>query len=706
MPTVDEIALQRHRWLSMDHVGSARPVVRAFVRKGHLERSYRQLPDDEVFGYIPGLLSPNDVWYGHWVADTDYVEIPNIKDAKGDQDYSQNGIEQVTMTLDNIAMIEKHGNLGALFHMIDRGHYSPQRGQRSNRGEQTGVKNEWFDTWKDKCTQIMILGGYGEAIFPLHLGLVDKVDLTSRPDQIVATLRNMGQFLTDQNAFMDAKNLWLRDPITFADRVTVQEGPNVANTAQAKSQKPGQPAPLAVDGSNKSAWVSEGHDDPQEIEWIEFPLPEGHYIKLQMYPAFTSLNMFISVFAKNPAGGVAQLGDSNVGEGWINNGMGVVPGTSIPFVNEVPDIREVLTTYPLTRSGQKIIGGDGTTVRLWFRNLHRSPTDSGKSFTNRAGVRECRIFDASVPESAKKAHWILVDDVTDIIKMVLQWVGIHDWEIESAGVRLADKVVFDRQKKLIDIINYVKEQIGYIFYVKPPDDFDLSDLTPENVANLHTGTAICRQSSSMKQDPLDTIESVRDDNLLTGVQGTFDANVLPDSIRVRGKAVADKIARQDPSHVHTLGEDRTKRFQASYRPVWARGESHGGAHLRRPVLHYDYTLDSIYLCEVACLMIAFRAAVEAGKGVIEIPMWPLIHLDHQTLLFDRGTGLSTRLWNVQRTWNYASGDHVEFKLNLGGSFIDVNDVIETREELEELLNEMGVMPSPIARGPWTEPITF
>lgn len=695
------IAQQRSAWMSMKHVGSQRPVVRAFVRKGHLERSYRRLPNDEVHGFVPGLLSPNDVWYGHWVADEPFVEIPNVKDAKGDQDYSTNGIETVTLTIDNIGMIEKHGNLGALFHLIERGFYSPQRGQESERGDAAGTKNEWFNTWKDKATQIVVLGGYGEALFPLHLGLVDKPSLTSRPDQITVTTRNMAQFLTDQHVFMDAKNLWLRDPITFADRVTVQEGPNVANTANAKSSKPGSSPSNAVDGENKSAWVSGGGDEQQ---WIEFPVPEGHYIKLELFPGFPEMEMFISVFVKPQSGGPAQVGGRNEPEGWVNEGFGHVPGTTIPFTNHIPGIRETLTTYPLTEDGLKIKCGDNSRVRIWFQNLHDSPSDSGRAKTKRAAVKECRIRDVHIPESAKKGKWILIDDVTDMVKIVLQWAGFHEWEIETAGVRLADKVVFDRSKFLIDIINYVKEQIGYVFYLRPPEDFDVDHLGVDH--NLSMGVAVFRISSAIQQEPPERIESVRDDNLLTGIEAEFDSNSLPDSIRVRGKAVSDKVAAQDPAHVHALGADRTKRYQASYRPVWARDNNEGGAHLRRPLVHYDYLLGTIYECEVACLLIAFRAALEANKGSIEIPLWPLIHLDHQVLLFDRGTGMSTRMWIVQRTWNWAGGENAEFKMNLGGSFIDVDNVALTRVELERVLNEEGRMPAQIARGPWTDPHLF
>lgn len=709
MITAEEIALQRHRWLSMEHVGSARPTLRAFVRKGHLERHYKKLPDDEVFAFVPGLLGPNDVWFGEWVADTPFVEVPSIKEAKGDQDYSQNGIEQVTLTVDNIAMIEKAGNLGALFHLIERGYYSPERGNRSDRGETAGIKNSWFNTWKDKCTQIIILAGYGDAVFPLHCGLVDKTNLTSQPDSIQVTIRSMGQFISDQDVFMDAKNLWVRDPITFADRVAVQEGENMANQAAAKNNKASAPPSQAVDGSFKSACVSAEFTDPSQFWWIEFPLPAGRYIKTELYPAYTNLEMFISILTSNedvPGGGPARLENGqSLGAGWVDLGAGQIPGTGIPFVNRVPGLRESMTTFPITAAGQKIITGDGSKVRLWFRNLHPAPTDNGKQRCYRAGVIECRIRDVTIPDEAKRQHWILVDDASDIVRVVLQWCGFDsdEWEVENTGVRLSDKMTFDRTKKLMDIINWVKEQVGFVFYVRPPEEFDTAHL--DTAHNLSMGVAVFRQSSATKDEPPETIESVRDDNLLEAVNAEFDTNELPDSIRVRGKAIADKMGA-DPAHVHALGADRDKRYQASYRPVWARNNASGGAHLRRPELNYDFLLDEVYLCEVACLLIAYKAALASAKGEIEIPAWPLIHLDHQTLLFDRGTGMSTRIWNVTRSWTYVGGEDVEFKMNLGGSFLDVDIVQQTREELVELLNERGRMPDPIARGPWTKPTTF
>jgi hypothetical protein len=701
VPSQDTIALQRHRWLSMQHLGNARPEVRVFVRKGHLERHYKPKPSNEVFCFVPGLKGPNWVYYAQWVPDSDYVEVPNIKEAKGDQDYDQNGVEQVTLTLDNIGMVQRTGTMGALFHMIERGYFSPQRGQTpATGGVAAGAKNAWFDTWKDKATQIAVVAGYGDVVFPLFVGLIDNVQLTSRPDQITVTARSMGQFLTDQHTFEDAKNIWIKDPVTFYDRQLADNLENAVTSAAAKSEFAGHPASFACDEDEDTRWLSQGYGNPGSQDWIEFPLPEGRYEDFDL-AAFAGMECLVSVYATDPKEGQARGTDgTNFGPGWINTGLGHVNNTTIPYVQRLGSVKERKSRYGAKQGGGGFIVGDNSKVRLWFTNLAKVQADNQHGFTYRAGVSEVAIYDRERQTQAKTERWILVDDVSDIVKTVLQWVGLTEWEIESVGVRLKDKLVFDRQTFLIDIIKKIADLTSYVFYVKPPEEFDVNDLSAANVTNKSMGIAVFRQNSAMKQRPPDRVEAVRDTNLLTAVQASFDANVLAQSIRVRGKVVGSR--RVQDRRIHPLGADPTLRHQYSYRPVWARGSSSGGAHLRRHELHYDNMLASEYECKVACLMIAFRQALESAKAEVEMPLWPLIHLDHQVLLFDTGTGLSTRLWVTNRSWDYSSGEQVTFRMNLAGSLLDTNDVSETRKELERLLNNHGYMPEPIARGPWEE----
>lgn len=705
MPSPEVEAQQRHDWLSMKHVGAARPTVRVFVRKGHLERHYKPKPDNEVFCFIPGLKGPNWVYYAQWVPDTAYVEVPNVREAKGDHDYSENGVEKVTISFDNIGMVEQTGSMGALFHMMERGYYSPQRGQRPvGGGVAAGEKNDWFDTWKDKSTQIAVVCGYGEAVFPLFVGLIDTVQLTSKPDTIEVNGRNMGQFLTDQHTFEDAKNIWVKDPITFCDRQLADNLENAVTSAAAKSELAGAPARFACDEDESTRWLSQGYGSPGSQDYIDFPLPEGRYEDFDL-AALAGQECLVSVFATNPKGGAARGTDgTNYGEGWINTGLGRVNNTTIPYVQRFGEVKERSSRYGIKAGGGGFIVGDNSKVRLWFTNLAKVKSDNAHGFTYRAGVTECAIWNRSRLAAAKTEHWILVDDVSDIVKVVLQWVGLTEWEIESVGVRLKDKLVFDRQTFLIDIIKRIADLTSYVFYVKPPEEFDVDNLAPGNAVNESMGVAVFRQNSAMKQRPLDRVEAVQDTNLLTAVQATFDANVLPQSIRARGKAVGAR--RVQDRNIHPLGADPTLRYQYSYRPVWARASSNGAANLRRHELHYDHLLASEYECKVACLFLAFRFALESAKAQIEIPLWPLIHLDHQVLMFDTGTGLSTRLWVATKSWTFVSGEQGQFKMTLGGSLLDTNDVSETRAELERLLNNHGFMPEPIARGPWEEVKAF
>lgn len=703
--TAEELAVQRHRWLTGKHVGEARPVLRAFVRKGHLRRHYEPLPDKEVFSFVPGLKGPNWVWHGEWIADSDYVEVPNIKEVKGDQDYAQNGVQQVTMQIDNIGMIQTTGTMGALFHMIERGYYAPQRGNKPplTGGERVASKNEWFDTWKDKSTQIMIVAGYGEAIFPVFLGLVDNINLNSHPDTINVTARDMGQFLTDQHTFEDAKNLYIKDPITFCDRQQADEIENEATSAQAKDEKAGNPARFAVDGNDNTAWLSASYGNQNGLTYLEVTLPAGRYEDFKMAAAYSGLECLVAVFATNdnvPGGGVARGTDgTNYGPGWINVGLPQVPGNTIHYVQQVSDVKVQPAGYAIRSGGGGFMLGDNSRVRFYFTSLATAPNDANNGYTHRAGVQMVEVFKRVREENAATQHWILVDDVSDIVKTVLQWVGLTEWEVESVGVKLKNKLVFDRQTFLIDIIKRIADITSYVFFIRPPEEFDISNLHKGNKANLSMGIAVFRQGSSMQREPPGNVEVVKDTQLLTAIEAAFDANSLADSVRVRGKAVG---AEEKGPGVNVLGADPTLRYQYSYRPVWARSTrvSQGGAHLRRHELHYDHLLKSEYECKVACLLIAFRLALEASKAEAEFPFWPVIEMDDQVLLFDTGAGLSTRLWVTQRSWNYSSGEQVSFKMSVGGALLDVNDVAETQRELELILNEHGRMPGKIARGPW------
>jgi hypothetical protein len=700
---VSTLAEQVQRWMSGKLAGAAKPVVKVWVRQGHLERHYANKPDNEVFCYVPGLKGPNAVWWAHWVADTAYEEVPNVFAIKGENDFSQNGVEQITMTLDNTKMEPRDSGNGTWYE-IARGFMSPTRGVPGFNQSAAGAPTDWKGIWKSQSTQIMVCAGYGDAFFPVFCGLLDSSDLTSRPDQITIVARSMGKTFTDQHIFMDAKNLFVRDPITFCDRQAADELTNVAHNAGVSSDDNSHVGRFAVDRDDGTAWISKANDTEDAVEWLEVEIPASRIEDYRLNPRFAGMECFVSVYATDDnvqnGGGARTTDEHHLGVGWVSyEKLGDVPGSGLPYVAHYEAMSGNKIHYKLRHGGGGYVVGDGSKVRLTFRRLAR--VSSGKNWSYRAGVTELEIFGRVRMEAAKKFHWILVDDVSDIVKVVCQWAGFsnpEEWEIERVGSRLKDKIVFDRSEFLIDIIKKIEEATSYTFQIRPPKTFDPSHLDTGH--NLQMGVVTFRQNQAMTPTPKDPRYSVRDDQTITGIQPQFDDSGLAQSIRTRGKLKVTQKLLEDPSYVPTGGA--TERFGYSYRPVWAREDEHRAAGIRKYEYHIDNTYSSNQDCKVACLLIAYRMAIEAAKASVQLPFFPPIQLDQQFAIRDLGTGLSTRLWIVSRDWEYQSGAQRNFTMTLGGSLLDIDIVEATRRELKQVLSDEGYDPAPIARGPWEE----
>lgn len=699
------LAEQVQRWLSGKMVGRAKPTCKVYVRQGHLERHYANKPDNEVFCYVPGLKGPNAVWWAHWVADSDYKEVPNVFSIKGENDFSQNGVEQITMTLDNTEMEEKDTGHGT-WYQIQRGFMSPTRGVAGMSRGAAGTPNDWAGIWKSQATQIMVLAGYGEAFFPVFLGLVDSSDLTSRPDQITVMARSMGKVFTDQRIFMDAKNLFVKDPITFCDRQAADELKNVANNAVASSNDGSHFARFAVDEDDGTAWISDGDGGDSAVEWLEVAIPASRIEDYRLNPRFAGMECFVSVYATNEnvqnGGGARTTDEHHLGEGWVSyEKLGNVPGSGLPYVAHYEAMSGENVHYKIRHGGGGYVVGDGSKVRLTFRNLAR--VSSGGTFSYKAGVTGLEIFGRTRLEAASKFHWILVDDVSDIVKVVCQWAGFSNpegWEIERVGSRLKDKIVFDRSEYLIDIIKKIEEATSYTFQIRPPKTFDEEHL--DSGHNLQMGVVTFRQNQSMTPTPKDPRYVVSDSQTLTGIQPEFDEAPLAQSIRTRGKLKLTQKIIEEGDFVPSTGNGMTERFGYNYRPVWARDNENRAAGIRKHEFHVDNAYSSDNDCKVACLLIAYRLSLEAAKASVQVPFFPPVTLDCQFGIFDLGTGLSTRLWVVSRDWEYQSGAERNFTMTLGGSLLDIDIVQATRGELKEVLAHEGYDPAPIARGPWED----
>lgn len=690
--------LMRSRWQSGDHVGAAKPVVRAYVRSTRLKRAYRQVQADEVYCSIPGLpkgLGPKDIWKGIWDPKSEWMRLPNILGFKVEQDFEANGVATATIDIDNVAMVETTG-VNGIYRRIQRGYYAPFRGH-DPQGKRPPVaeKNEWYDMLNDKSTEIMVVGGYGDVVFPLFNGLINDDDLVSHPDRITITARDAGQVLTDQQVFVNAKVRHVKDPITFCDRLQADNTEDVGHAADASDWTPGAHPKWVLDDLNSTRWRSQPRDNdhPGDMPWVQIGLPNGRYESFKIRPTWGGMGCYVAIKARDlnaPGGHGARKhvdGTQYADNEWIDEGNGNIPGTSIPWVKHIDTLRAGENVYMLPDNGYDL--GDDSIVRLYFDDLEYSVVKGTKQLAYHAGVDTFQGVRRRLSEAAKREDWILVDDLSDVVRTVLQWAGINEWEVETTGVRLKDKAVFNRGNFLIDIINAAAEQVGYIFYIKPPESFDednLDDMSEQE----SMGIAIFRQNHAMRRQSKtrDPVERIHEDALLQGIQARFTDEPLAYNIRVRGKQ------KKETKGGRTLGGDDTARWMYVYRPPWSRDATFGpnqnnyrNANIKRYWVSHDNRLRNLDECKVMALLIAFQMALESATAVCEFPAMPTIHLDHQIGVFDTGTGLSTRIWIANKHLEYQGGEQAQFKMSIGGSLIDLPDITRVRKELTRAIED-------------------
>lgn len=712
------IPVLRQRWKSGKHVGSNKPVLRGYVRTAQLGRNWRSVPQSLVYSHVPGWWGGNKIWHGRWRTRTGWKLLPQIVSVDIDQDFGQNGIASATIEIDNVAMAAEEGVSG-IFHSIKRGHFSPFAGSAPGvMGlPATAAKNEWFDILNDKSSQIILLAGYGDQVYPIFEGFVNDLDAESRPDKIVLTCRDAGQTLTDQPVFLNAKARHVPDPITFCDRLLADETEDVGSAPEASTTTSGNPARFARDNDVETAWISEdyNHPSPGALPYIELTIPNGRYATLKLHPRFAGMTAYVAILARDtnaPGEGGARKVNFGVeydDNSWISEGKGAVPGTSIPFVQKVDSMRAKEIGIGFPDYGYQL--GDDSKIRVYFDNLQEVPSGKGRAF--KAGVIEMAGVRRTVKDEAVEKRWILVDDLADVVRTVFQWCGLNSWEVEETGVRLKEKATFNRGHFLIDIINAASEQVGYVFYMKPREEFDEEDLGEQGDIEASSGIAVWRQSNALRtgNGVNDPVEVIHEDQTLTGIDMKWTDEPLAFNIRVRGRRVEKKqkvVAVLDAEPVtgprrgigRPLGADKTKRWMYVYQPPWSRGAFKAGeeggdyrnGNIKKYEVHHDHKLNSMIECKVAALLIAYRMAMEAGQAQFEAPAMPTIFLDHQCALFDTGTGLSTRLYVAQRQISFQGGEEGGFTMAIGGPLLDLPDIRTVRQELIAVLRDAGMDP--------------
>lgn len=688
-------ATLRSRWRSKKHVGPATPTQIVEIQKGKMIRDYRifEFLDGHRtdFGEISKGKHNLHKWQATWDSDGDWLVIPNVSHVSLDDNMDETGLAEptaCTITIENVVMKQITG-VGGIFHQIKRGALAPFYGFRFGRSPDPGAPTTdptWFNVLNGGC-RVRIRQGYGaDALEPTFMGLIDDTDVKSSPDQITVTCRSFGALLTDQRLFGHNKAKEIPSPVIFADRLQSDNTHREGGAADASSADSRHPARNVQKAGSGSFWLSDGHAGQANTEWIEIHVPKGRYETLYIDPQYGGMEAFLGVYVRSrglPGG--ATVDDLVVPDGWLDLGLGNVPGANGGW----PIARH---WKALDKGGQskrflfKLNCGNDTVLRIGFRNLGFSP---GKNdFRARVGrMYAMRRVQKTV---TKQKHWVLVDDAADVVKWILMWAGFKEWKVDPMRVRLKDNMVFHQADYMIDVIKHMLEQANYVFYIDQPSD------DPDSIGVPHF-------SKSRSVAPPGRLEEVRSSDLLTGIETKFSKANLSYVIRTRG-AMAKK------GHGASLGEDKSRRVQATYYPPWS-GAHHsiktGKVDKRYPtvfadrlagvvkhVTHTDPSIASTDEAMMSNVLIALAEAVTAFGGTIDIPGYPGFNLNGHVSIVDTPSGTNTRMWIRTISSSFTAGQQAEWKTTLGGALIDTPDILALAFDyialLERVVSEFAV----------------
>lgn len=673
--------LFRERWRSGRHVGQGRPVQLVRIRRGEFRRRYEAWDGDDVAASLPGT-SATKPWQAFWTPLDDWRELPNVVDVNIDQDFDKNGTSSCTVAIDNVVYDADDAGLGT-FHRIVRGFLAPFRGYAVpwSPNPHPVETNEWF-RYLNSATQIEVWQGYGLELVNTYTGLTDTIDLTSAPDQVTIASRDFGMTLTDQHNLGYCKDRSLaRKATVFADRKHSEKVIHVgtAGPNDCSSALPGHPARYVADDKNDTtSWVSANRGSPNNTEYVQIRLPAGRYESWYLHPAYDGMECWVSVFSrgiKNHPNKVRVDGQL-VDDGWLDFNDGAqIPGEvdgHHRFIKHYPTIGNEGAWHPF---GHTLELGDDSVLRVSFRKLREVKIDGETRY--RAGVRRLIAAKRKTIAEASKNKWILVDDFSDVVKVVLRWAGFKEWEIESTGARIPEGVqlTFHNGDTLMDIIKKVQEITNFTFFMGDPsgsnDEFSI-------------GVPTFRTANVLGYFDLGR-EQIRDTDLLTGIQVKWDSSTLPEIIYVRGKTKKKKKGGRAGTGGVPFGEDNTRRIQSSYRPPWTKRSATGGV-----IRHFVQTYKSLRTkkeLDVAARYVALNGALQSMTAIIEIPGNPAITVDSIVGVQDEGTGTNARIYVASRSSEFHAGQETTWKMTLGGSLIDVPDVQEIAADLFLLLND-------------------
>lgn len=651
-------------WRSGDHVGKDRPTAVVEVRSAKYRRNYRAWPGPPIGVTIPGEASELP-WRPLLEEKTPWVQVPNVVSVDFTNSLEQKGCKVGTIVMDNVAYLEQTGATALTFHEIKPGYYSRNRGYVPDTRPDPGLdQNAWFNVLR-RNANIRVWQGYGEPVRNLDgtmpddggpngswvfNGFVDDVDGDAVPAQQQITAR-MGKTLTDEQCFGWSKSKQLKDPITFYDSLEADTLTPSGYKAEASSVHAGDFAPSNVlDSDAGTVWHSQAHDTGAVTEWVEIRLDGGRYSDFVM-ECGSGMTAYVGILPKLPDdGGPAYIGAQAVPANQWFDGAGAVPGEhggwDCAFIVSGTATGQQTIAFPF---GEMIVG-DNTILRIGFRDL----IFTGGEFL--ATVRTLHGRRRSLHRTNENRQWMLVDDVSDVVRVVLRWAGYEEWDIEDTGVRLHGRFVVNRITHMMEILDKCCEQTGFAFFIADPPTGESM-----GIPTFRRPAALLREATAVALETTDT-------DVATGLKTKESDETMPLIIRVRGKEVATSEGGR------RLGGFPVRRIMAVYKPPWRDEDPDMTGGILKRIHHQDNALRTFAEVWMGAYLIAVAAALASHEGTLEMAGNPLIELDDQVGVRVENTGTNSRAWATSIQSTMKLGEDATWTTNVAGALLDTQEM--------------------------------
>ena len=647
-------------WQSGDFVGGNRPIVRATIQRLSL---YKRSFGSQVYTSVPFAQKSKP------------LELPNIKSVKWSRSVD-GGVATCTLTLYNTEPLPLGASPAA---DLDRpGYFTYQRGKAFYSPRWHHTKTGWQD-WIVPDRIIRTFEGYGfdpdvppeldTHLYQSGTWLIDDVEL-DHEGYITIECRDIGRVLLDQ-IMLPPVVPTASYPLYF-DTYQQVNNPDIVTTTGTGWHKPaydtssnapyigvggavqGHVGTDAFDSSTSSYWLSIGNAAPDagySFEYIQGKFASQSLSAVRVRTWGGPYRAYISVYAGGKWQGKRTVPYDP------NNPVSAPNGANIPYVYAFDADRESSTSYSLP----KPIEG-ATKVRVSFTNL----TNSGIGpYKYRAGVRTLEISSQTTttkdggthtePKTSPPGY----GDFTDIVKILLAYGGFF-WPSDAAAfIKLSDGTlvttpaatndpalrggrvwgdfeqtgtagvaplgvdVWDK-KPLMDGINYVRDMVGFIFYV---DELGGAVFRSPNIWSVGNYIGLGAAEAGRTTD----FVIIDETQTLMGLGAKLSSRSIRERIFVGN--LAGQVAGMSAGH---------NPYPSGLRRV-------GG--------WTDQSFKTAKECKIMADLIGLRQLFTYRTDKVKIPGNPAIQIDDQVKIFERITeeGYLHYVESISMEWNAEDG---------------------------------------------------